>query len=323
MIEVPKYHLLSHAANGFAVSDYLQELICFAGQEDVYERGRKNLEKYLLLEVDAKQIERISTCYGQQIQPMCEDEQKQMLPDSQLAKYLFYVMIDGSMILTREEKWKEIKLGRIFRADAHLHISGTRKWIRKSLYMSYLGHCQQFLDKLELYTDNLFYKVFICDGAPWIWNWVDANYPKAIQILDFYHAKEHLTKFAKLHFKNEAKRNQWIDIQEILLLEDHVQTVIQTIQSLKCRTVKTKEAQRQLIQYYQNNKKRMMYKTFREKGLLIGSGPIESAHRTVIQRRLKLSGQRWNKANAQAIADLRIVEMNQQWDKLIQLIVKS
>ncbi|MEZ4884583.1 MAG: hypothetical protein R3E32_07660 [Chitinophagales bacterium] len=64
----------------------------------------------------------------------------------------------------------------------------------------------------------------------------------------------------------------------------------------------------------------MMYKTFRDTGLFIGSGAIESAHRTVIQKRLKQSGQRWTLDGAQKIIDLRLMNMNQQWHELIKLI---
>ena len=64
----------------------------------------------------------------------------------------------------------------------------------------------------------------------------------------------------------------------------------------------------------------MQYKTFKENNFLIGSGPIEAAHRNVIQQRMKLSGQRWTMKGAQQMANLRVVHKSKQWDKLTDLI---
>ncbi len=58
---------------------------------------------------------------------------------------------------------------------------------------------------------------------------------------------------------------------------------------------------------------------FREKGLLIGSGAIESAHKDVLQEKLKLSGQRWTKEGLQQMAKLRTTYKSKQWDKVINL----
>jgi len=64
----------------------------------------------------------------------------------------------------------------------------------------------------------------------------------------------------------------------------------------------------------------MQYKTYRDNGLLVGSGPIESAHRNVLQQRLKLSGQRWSVDGAQAIANLRAFNKGNQWKEVTTLI---
>ena len=71
------------------------------------------------------------------------------------------------------------------------------------------------------------------------------------------------------------------------------------------------------------NQGRMQYKTYREKGLMIGSGPIEAAHRSVLQKRLKLSGQRWTRKGLQAIANLRTLEKSNQWEHMVELVQKQ
>ena len=82
-------------------------------------------------------------------------------------------------------------------------------------------------------------------------------------------------------------------------------------------------AQQKIVTYFKNNQHRMLYKTYRDRGLLIGSGPIESAHRFVLQKRMKQSGQKWTVKGGQAIANLRVVLLNDQWDRVIQLILRA
>ena len=83
------------------------------------------------------------------------------------------------------------------------------------------------------------------------------------------------------------------------------------------------ESKRALLEYYKNHKNRMQYKKFLEKGLLIGSGAMEAAHRNVIQKRLKLSGQRWTKKGAQQIMNLRVLEKSNKWSKVIEFAKKA
>lgn len=66
----------------------------------------------------------------------------------------------------------------------------------------------------------------------------------------------------------------------------------------------------------------MLYKSYKDRGLLIGSGPIESAHRFVLQKRMKQSGQKWTKKGGQAIANIRIFHLNNQWENVVSLINK-
>ncbi|OJU22600.1 MAG: hypothetical protein BGN92_08540 [Sphingobacteriales bacterium 41-5] len=74
------------------------------------------------------------------------------------------------------------------------------------------------------------------------------------------------------------------------------------------------------MSYYNNNRDRMNYKKYHSIGCgIIGSGAIESAHRTVIQKRMKQSGQRWSTPGAQNMLNLRVVRKNQQWSKIVEL----
>ena len=321
-IEVPKNHVLLNAGGGFQISSYTQEMLCYLGQKEVFVQAGETMEKMWHLEVNPKQIERVCHHYGellgQDLQEAIQAGASQEYDEHQMQQP-HYVMADGAMFLTREEKWKEAKLVRIFNAQDHVELSKNRGYITGSQYAAHLGSYKEFIPKMEYYVDNLTNPVFIADGARWFWKWADSTYPDAVQILDFYHAAEHLGDFAKLYFKNPKKRTNWIEQQIGLLSKDGVKQVVSNIENLPPgKSTKTEQERKKLTEYYKRNQKRMRYKTFRDQGLLIGSGAIEAAHRHVMQQRLKLSGQRWTFEGLQQIANLRVAHKSQNWNKLVE-----
>jgi hypothetical protein len=294
------------------------------GQHSVFESSSAILKQFLRLEVSAKQIQRISEWYGKQINPIIKANHTEYIPHLGKPKTEdepTYVMMDGSMVNTIDEKWKEMKLARMFHKGQNIDIQPKRNEIQSSIYVSHLGSVNEFFPKLERHLAGIgTKKVFIADGAKWIWNWVEDNYPGATQILDYYHAVEKIETLARAYFKNEEQKKKWLQEQKKLLLEDAVAEVIGNIQSIKSRNQESSQAKETAIQYYTEHEDRMLYKTFREKGLLIGSGPIEAAHRNVIQQRLKLSGQKWSVQGAQGIANLRCYQQSGAWSIIQNLI---
>lgn len=105
--------------------------------------------------------------------------------------------------------------------------------------------------------------------------------------------------------------------QKELLLKSQV---LEVIKNIKVLAKGNNEEAEKLIAYYQANADRMDYQQYKQMGCgIIGSGAIESAHRTVIQKRMKLSGQRWSKQGAQNMLNLRVMNKNQQWSKIIEM----
>lgn len=276
---------------------------------------------YLDIDINEMQLYRITDHYGEALTPILDNTVRlQALPQ---LNDVVYAMADGSMILTREDQWKEAKLGRIFTGKNCLQIEGKASQIAASQYVSHLGSCKDFTEKMDKVLDSygqLNEKlIFITDGAVWLRNWINDAYPNSISILDFYHAKEYLCQFAKDYFKEEYIRNNWINEQESKLRESQTQQVIATVEALHATQVTPSAAR--LIDYYRSNINRMDYKYYVTIGKgIIGSGAIESAHRTVIQCRMKLSGQRWSKRGAANMLCLRTIKMNKQWDKVINVI---
>jgi len=333
-IEICKTHKWSKAINGFLVTPYFQELQVYGGQSDNYTASVSQIEKYLRITVNRSQMERVTKCYGQEISEQMEEvgtvqlNQTVHLKKRLIEKGNAYCMVDGCMILTREGEtsndWKEVKLGRIFTDRDHFEVDKHHNWINESIYLAHLGDYEEFLKKFEPIVDVLDSLkerlVFVADGAPWIWNWIENAYGDAIQILDFYHAIEHLAGFAKVHFKSKKQAKIWLSAQKIRLLNDQIEQVIEGITTMEIKSKKVEKKRKSLLTYLKNNQTRMLYKTFRDQGLAIGSGAIESAHRTVIQKRLKQSGQRWTIDGAQKIMDLRVVNASKQWHRVVDII---
>ena len=276
--------------------------------------------------VSAKQIQRVSEHYGSEI----EGEQATYVNDNKEVpvvpiknkKEPVYMMFDGGMVFTRQG-WKEMKVGRIFGGNSCVQVQPNRSKILQSMYVCHFGGHTEFLEKWEAYTEPYKHKVFIADGAPWIWNWVEDCYPDAVQILDFFHAVEKIGTYAALQYSDTKERAQWLDQQKTRLLNNEAEKIIEELKSTITKNMESDKARTDAIRYYENNLARMQYKTFLEKGYLIGSGAIESAHRNVIQQRLKLSGQRWSIKGAQEIANLRACNKSNLWKNLISIIKKA
>jgi hypothetical protein len=290
----------------------------------VFREGEETLRLLKGLNISAKQIERVCHHYGQQI----EEQEQQRVEKGEDHIYpekdrndLHYAMMDGAMYFTREDQWKEAKIGRVFKGSDNVKESKNRGIITSSIYVSHLGSSKEFFPKLEYYLNGLSSLVIIADGAKWIWNWANTYYPEATQILDFYHAKEHLCEFAINYFSDNDQRTKWIDLHCENFLKDNVNLVIESIKKLPISSNKKTEQQRQnLIGYYEKNEKRMKYGTYCETGLLIGSGAIEAAHRNVLQQRMKLSGQRWTNKGFQQISNLRVAYKSDMSVKIKELI---
>jgi hypothetical protein len=262
----------------------------------VFSDGEELLKEFSGIEMSARQLQRVSGEYGERLEKAEQEASQPALPALQLPQpeETVYCMCDGGMVFIREEGWKEMKVGRTFTESSCVQIQKKRKQILHSRYTCHLGDHTAFLEKWEPELEHRKNKVFIADGAKWIWNYVSDAHPEAVQVLDFFHAIEKLSTFAKLQYSDISERTQWLEKQKEELKANGVERIIKMLSKMNPVSKEAGKAQQDVLQYYENNKSRMQYKTCLERGYLIGSGAIEAAHRNVIQQRLKLSGQRWS-----------------------------
>ena len=230
------------------------------------------------------------------------------------------------MIFT-DDDWQEVKVGRIFKgSDCRASkVKNRGNQIDKSDYVASMGHYSIFTSHFEKtlcpYECIAKKMVFITDGATWIKNWLKENYPMCPQILDFYHVCEHISKFAKTVLPKEYLK--WYNLQRKTILEGRADLVIKRLKKLKITHSKGQELRDKLINYLKGNLYRMNYPDYLEQGWFIGSGAIEASHKTVVQKRMKLSGQRWSDSGAIHLLNLRVCYMSDKWDIIINKIKRK
>jgi len=134
---------------------------------------------------------------------------------------------------------------------------------------------------------------------------------------------EKLARFSLGQFPIEVHRRIWMEKQKKKLLENKVDEVVEELKKYRPKKPEIKQTLQEVIRYYEEHEDRMQYKSYLDSGLSIGSGPIESAHRNVVQQRLKLSGQRWSIKGAQSIANLRAMKKSNNWACVLSLIQKA
>ena len=104
---------------------------------------------------------------------------------------------------------------------------------------------------------------------------------------------ENISALAGQALPNELTRRLWLQ-QPLLLRESDLAEVNQHVKALAQGNQQLQQEIDKVVQYLENNAFRMYYKSYLQQGLRIGSGAMEAAHRTLIQSRMKRSGQRWS-----------------------------
>jgi hypothetical protein len=126
-------------------------MVCKVGQSHVFEEGEQLFLEMMGLSDNARQIQRVSEYYGKKIG---EQQESQIRQGEKMVtivgrKEPVYMMMDGAMVFTREEGWKQMKTGRIFAARDVVGIQPKRNAITRSLYVSHLGGHKSFTGKME------------------------------------------------------------------------------------------------------------------------------------------------------------------------------
>lgn len=218
---------------------------------------------------------------------------------------------DGGMLLMREEGWKEAKVAVVARGEDFLQQKGRRS-LAQARYVAEFGQAEfrkGLAAALEAErADEVPNVVWLGDGAPENWKMASELCPLAVQVLDLPHAIQNgVSCGKKLLGDADAGLLAWQERLAQLLDAPSPDAAIAEL--MECLPYTTDDEQLgaldDLVRYYRTNEKRMRYTLFREMGLPVGSGIVESAHRHVLQVRMKRAGQRWALIRARRMARLR------------------
>jgi hypothetical protein len=146
----------------------------------------------------------------------------------------------------------------------------------------------------------------VADGAPWIWNLADDHFGTRTEVVDFYHASEHLWEAARaVHGVDNPAAAAWAHARVHELFKHGIAPVRAALAAARAPTTVAAETLRRERGYFTTNAARMDYPTIRKQGLPIGSGAVESSAKHLIQHRMKRAGQRWSHHGARAMLALR------------------
>ena len=310
------------------------------GQDAPFAQGREQMELLAGLKVTAKAVERTAEAMGEDI-ARCEQQQIQSAVQLDLPVILgepvplLYVQMDGTGVpMVKKETagrkgkrdgqpahTREAKLGCVFTQTRWDEEGYAIRDPDSTTYTGAIETAEEFGKRLYVEAwkrgwSRAAKKVVIGDGAEWIWNLTQQHFPGAVQIVDLYHARQHLWDLARqLHPHDEKRRNAWIGLhQKRWLDKGKIQKLVEALRSIQTPDADLADKIRTEADYFESNADRMRYPHFRKQHLFVGSGVIEAGCKTVIAQRLKLSGMFWTLRGANAILALRCTHLNGRFE---------
>jgi hypothetical protein len=227
---------------------------------------------------------------------------------------------DGVMIHLREEGWKEAKIVSVAAVTSTINpesgeaeVTLSEQSYRAGLWEVAPFTNQQWAEAEQRGIPQAKRLVCVSDGAHWIWQLVLRCFAPCFEILDWWHATQRLWTIANPAFATQAQAALWVDQQKQLLAHSHLRQLFANVRLLYPRTSPLPDPVRQAIAYLFHQRRRMRYAEFRQAGLPIGSGAVESACKVVVQARLKQAGMRWSRTGAQAMLALRCALLSDRW----------
>ena len=317
----------------------VRRMQALVGQEVPFEHGRQQLELLAGLEVNAKSVERTAEAVGENI---ARQQQEEIASAVQLhlpvilgePVPVLYAEMDGTGVpvvkketLDRKGKQegepahtREVKLGCVFTQTRWDEEGYALRDPDTTTYVGAIETAEEFGKRLYVEAWKRGWtraqkKVVLGDGAEWIWNLADQHFPGAIQIVDLFHARQHLWELVrKLHPHDEKSQKRWIRVQKNRLDKGQIEKLILEMRSIRTRNPEVAEELRKQTEYFQTNAQRMRYPEFRKQHLFVGSGVIEAGCKTVVGSRLKRSGMFWTVRGANAILALRCCHLNGRFE---------
>jgi len=279
--------------------------------------------------VSSSSIWRQTQTYGEQMQDYVEYQREQVsveriqLPD---AKHDHNqrkgISMDGGMVNIRGEGFRELKVGTVFDVEHRLERNPQTQELHEMAHGVHVAYTA-VLGSKDIFSSALWTlavqhdlptarnRSVVADGALWIWNVAEDVCPDGQQVVDWFHAVEHLPDAAKALYPDESdlqQRHTWLKTHKNHLYMGRIHKIIRGLH---------KRGVPNLATYFERHQRRMQYLKFREDGLPIGSGTVESGVKQFKQR-LCGTGMRWNNNNANRMIVIRATILSNEFDELWQ-----
>jgi hypothetical protein len=240
------------------------------------------------------------------------------------------VALDGVLVNLKGEGWKALKVGVVFEVGlrpAQDEQSGECVEVAQAVHTSYVAHLggpERVGEMLwaeaqrrgwEQAPDSL----ALGDGAPWIWNLVELHFGTSHQVVDWYHAKQHLAQAARL-YKGEGTLacQRWLNSRTTTLYQGQAQRIADELTAACAGNplgAPVAEALAREAAYFRHHHRRMNYLELREDQWPIGSGMVESGGKQ-FKSRFCGPGMRWSRQGAQNLIPIRSAVLSNRFDQL-------
>jgi Transposase len=259
--------------------------------------------------IPASSLWRQTQQHGERLQAHVEHQQAQVSVERVVLPAVRYdhdqrkgVSLDGGMVNLRGEGWREMKVGTVFdlemrlERDPHTQQLGTMAHGVNLHYTATLAGIAAFTPALWAlavthHVPTAKERVVVGDGALWVWNVAEEVCPDARQIVDWFHAVQHVAEAALALFPSDDQqtlRTRWLTTHTNHLYMGRLHIIIQALHTAHRADLAT---------YFERHQRRMQYLECREEGFPIGSGTVESGVKQ-FKHRLTGTGMRWNPRNA-------------------------
>jgi len=316
-----------------------RRMMALVGSETSFEQGREQLHLLAGIEVTTKAVERQSESIGTDVE---SHEQSAIQAAKQLelpevcapAVPMLYIEMDGTCVPVVKAETegrrgkvegqpahtREVKLGCVFTQSGTDEEGRPVRDQDSTTYVGAIETAEEF--GLRLYTEawrrgwsRARKQVVLGDGAVWIWNLAHQHFPGAIQVVDLFHARQHLWQLSPKLFPNDERAGKrWIARCLRLLDQGKIEKLVEVLREPKPSRQELAQALRHEADYFERNADRMRYPQFHAQGLFVGSGVIEAGCKTVIAARLKRSGMFWTVRGANAVVALRCCRLSRRFE---------
>lgn len=292
-----------------------------------YEECAKVFERIAERHLPASSIWRQMQVHGDRLASCVEQQREQVSVERVVLPDLCHdhdeakvVSMDGGMVNIRGQGWRELKVGAISDLEIRLERHPKSQELEEMAhgvnvdYTAVLGSKEEFTPALwalavKRGVPTALKRATSGDGALWVWNVAEDVCPDGTQIVDWFHAVEHLSEASHVLYpdeKDEKKRKPWLKTYKDHLYMGRIHKIVEVL---------TKRGHPELATYFERHHRRMQYHQFREEGLPIGSGTVESGVKQFKQR-LCGTGMRWEEANVNRILIVRAAVLSNEFDEL-------